>query len=82
MPTKPDALAELKAQLEQGGLEPFLRTLRTIVAVLSEDGAPLGWNAAFERVRVAFTGCMREAELQAAITEARGAMDPRRIRLQ
>ncbi len=47
MPTKYEALDELKACLADGGLGPYLEHTHTLIAVLDAQGAALGWNPAF-----------------------------------
>lgn len=77
-----DPLLELKAQLEQGGLEPLLEYIRTLVVVLDGEGTPLGWNGAFEAVRESFQESLKRPELQQARQDALQSHEPLRLQLE
>ncbi|HMA09747.1 MAG TPA: GGDEF domain-containing protein [Ramlibacter sp.] len=77
-----DPFDELKAQLEQGGLEPLLEYIRTLTVVLDGRGAPLGWNGAFEPLREPFRGCMAQPELRQAMQDALQSREPVRLHLE
>ncbi len=76
-----DPFSELKAQLEQGGLEPLLEYIRTLAVVLDGSGTPVGWNGAFESVREHFGGTLKCPELQQALQDAVQGREPVRMRL-
>ncbi len=77
-----DPFQELKARLDQGGLEPLLEYIRTLALVLDRTGTPVGWNGAFEALREPFNGSMRRPELHQALQDAVESREPVRLRLE
>jgi diguanylate cyclase (GGDEF)-like protein len=50
--TKSEALDELKTQLSASGLKALLEHIRTLALVMDARGEMIGWNPAFDAVRV------------------------------
>jgi diguanylate cyclase (GGDEF)-like protein len=50
--TKSEALDELKTQLSASGLKALLEHIRTLALVMDAQGEMIGWNPAFDAVRV------------------------------
>lgn len=77
-----DPFLELKAQLDQGGLEPLLEYIHTLAVVLDGQGMPIGWNGAFEAIRESFDGPMKRPELQQALHDTLQSREPVRLHLE
>jgi len=56
LPTKTEALDQLKACLADGGLGPYLEHTHTLVVVLDSQGSAVGWNPAFDALHEAVPG--------------------------
>lgn len=67
MPSKAKAAKELSALVAQYGLEPFLESTRSLVAVLNSNGGLTSSNAAFDALKRTLSGA---AELRDFLTPA------------